>query len=63
MKLKLIIPVVSGILIIILLAIDKYSDQNSVTDKWVSFGLGVLSVLFVSSILSSMSKKDKEKTI
>ena len=63
MKLKLIIPVISGVLIVILLVIDKYSNQSSVTDKWVSFGLGLLSAVFVGSILASISKKDKEKTI
>jgi len=63
MKLKLTIPVISGILIIILLVIDKYSNQNSFADKWASFGLGLLSAVFVSSILAFIFKKDKEKTI
>lgn len=63
MKLKWIILILSAILIVILLVIDKQSAQDSGTDKWTSFGLGVLSVVFVESIMALIAKNRKKKAI
>ena len=55
MKIKLLIAIVSAILLAFFLFIDSKAIDNSATDKWASFGMGMVSVIFVSSSLSAIN--------
>lgn len=55
MKIKLLIAIVSAILLAFFLFIDSRATDNSATDKWASFGMGMVSVIFVSSSLSAFN--------
>lgn len=61
MKLKWIIPIVSGVLIVIFLIADKYSARDSAADKWYSFGLGFSSAVFVVSLIPVILKNSRKK--
>jgi len=55
MKIKLLIAIVSAILLAFFLFIDSKATDKSATDKWSSFGMGMVSVIFVSSSLSAIN--------
>ena len=61
MKIKLLIAIVSAILLAFFLFIDSKAIDNSATDKWASFGMGMVSVIFVSSSLSAINIYRKQK--
>ena len=63
MKLKWIIPIASAVLIVIFLIINKYSVQDSTTDKWTSFGLGFSSAVFVVTLVPIIVKNNKKKAV
>ena len=62
MKFKSLITIISGLGMIILLLVDLKSGQNSTVDKWTSFGLGMISVIFISSLISLIALYKKRKT-
>jgi len=55
MKIKLLIAIVSAILLAFFLFIDSKAADNSATEKWASFGMGMVSVIFISSSLSAFN--------
>jgi hypothetical protein len=63
MKFKLSVVILTGILTAILLAINLKSADHSATDKWTSFGLGMVSVVFLSSLISLIAFYRKQRTI
>ena len=63
MKIKLLIAIVSGILLAFFLFIETNATDNSATDKWASFGMGMASVIFISSSLSAFSIYRKQNRI
>lgn len=63
MKLKLLAAIFSGIFIVILLGINLKSAQHSVTDKWTSFGLGLVTVLFIAASAAFIKSYRKQKTM
>lgn len=52
MKIKLLITLVSAVLLVVFLIIDLKTTNDSATDKWASFGLGLTVPILVSSIIS-----------
>ena len=64
MKIKLLIALFSAILLAFFLLIDSKATDNSAAEKWASFGMGMVSVIFVSSSLSAINiyrKKNRNK--
>jgi hypothetical protein len=62
MKLKFLVPLVTGILAAVLLYISLVTTDNSTADKLASFGLGAVSVIFISSLISAI-KSGKTKAL
>ena len=56
MKLKFLVPVVTGILTAVFLYISS-TTQNSTVDKWTSFGMGITTAIFVSSLIAAIKDK------
>jgi len=55
MKIKLLIAIISAILLAFFLFIDSKATNNSATEKWASFGMGMVLVIFISSSLSAFN--------
>jgi len=62
MKFKLLAAIFSGIFIAILLIINLKSPSHSATDKWTSFGLGMISVIFIAALVAVINSYRKQKT-
>ncbi len=63
MKIKLLLLFASGILLVVLLLIDLRSGNDKTTDKWASFGLGMMAPIFVSSIIAAVLEYRKQKAL
>lgn len=62
MKFKSFITLASGLLLVGLLLFNFNSEHNSAADKWTSFGLGMLSVIFISNLISFIALYKKKKS-
>ena len=62
MKFKLLAAIFSGVFIVILMVINLKSGQHSATDKWTSFGLGMISVIFIATAAAFIKGYRKQKT-
>jgi hypothetical protein len=63
MKIKLLICIISAVLLVLFLLIDLTSADNSATDKWTSFGLGMMAPIFISSIIATVIHYRKQKAL
>ena len=63
MKIKLLITLISGVLLVLFLLIDLKSADNSAIDKWTSFGLGLMAPIFVSGIIATVVSYRKQKAV
>ncbi len=63
MKIKLLIVLVSGALLVLFLLVNLQSANNSATDKWTSFGLGMMAPIFISSIIATVIYYRKQKAL
>jgi len=63
MKIKLLILFASGALLVLFLLIDLKSVQNSITDKWANFGLGMMAPIFIASIIAAIIRYRKQKAL
>ncbi|HVV54491.1 MAG TPA: hypothetical protein VHC47_04175 [Mucilaginibacter sp.] len=63
MKIKLLISVLSAILFVFFLAIDLKAGHDSATDKWMSFGMGVMAPVCLAGLISTVMLYRKQKSI
>lgn len=61
MKMKLLVPIVTGVLTVLFLYISS-TTGNSTVDKWTSFGMGITTAIFVSSLIAVI-KGSKTKSV
>jgi hypothetical protein len=63
MKIKLSIAILSAVLFVVFLMIDKNSVQDSAVDKWTSFGMGFMAPILVANLLSTVMLYRKLKAL
>jgi len=63
MKIKLLLAIASAFLLVLFLIIDLKSIHDSTTDKWASFGLGMMAPIFIAGIIATIIRYRKQKAL